>query len=232
MEVIRYECKEPGHFKDECPKLQKDRPRKKAEKKKKVRMATWDDSESSDASLESDGDCANAVFMADTGSEAESFGSKSESDSEEVFAELSRSELTKCLSEMFEKYNQIRIKYKKMQSSLAYETNHLNAEIDELKENNSKLKTELEKAQQLSESDTAVCSKNILKQYDYNFQQFLTKRLDRSKMASMIYGVNRNNISGIGYEPPFGKGSEHPKSVGEMIIKYTPLYSNFKWSFS
>ena len=51
-------------------------------------------------------------------------------------------------------------------------------------------------------------------------------------MASMIYGVSRTNRRGIGYEPPSGKGSEPPKSVGEMIIKYTPLYSNFKYGHS
>lgn len=48
-------------------------------------------------------------------------------------------------------------------------------------------------------------------------------------MASMIYGVSRNNRSGIGYEPPSGERFEHPKSVDEMIIKTTPLYSNVKY---
>ena len=48
-------------------------------------------------------------------------------------------------------------------------------------------------------------------------------------MASMIYGVSRNNRSGIGYKPPSGKIFERPKSVDEMIIKNTPLYSSFKY---
>lgn len=51
-------------------------------------------------------------------------------------------------------------------------------------------------------------------------------------MASMIYGVSRNNRKGIGYEPPLGKFSEPPKAVDDMIIKYTPLYSNFKFGQS
>lgn len=57
-EIVCYECKEPGHYKCECPKLQKERPKKKYEKKKSL-MATWDDSESSEASSESEDDQAN-----------------------------------------------------------------------------------------------------------------------------------------------------------------------------
>ena len=51
-------------------------------------------------------------------------------------------------------------------------------------------------------------------------------------MASMIYGVSRNNRKGIGYEPPFENFSEPPKAVDDMIIKYTPLYTNFKFGHS
>src|SRR3954470_5392134 len=43
--VVCYECNEPGDFKNECPKLQKENPKKKFHKKKCL-MATWDDSES------------------------------------------------------------------------------------------------------------------------------------------------------------------------------------------
>lgn len=168
--MICYKCNEPGNFKYDCPNLIKDISKKKVDNKKKVMMATWDDSESSDASSESDDDHANVAFMAATNSEAEASRSASESDSYEVFAKLSRVELIESLSEMFEKYSQIRLKYKKLQSSLAFETDHLKSEIAELKENNFKIKTELEKAQQQSESDNAVCSKNILDEYDYSFQ--------------------------------------------------------------
>ena len=44
-EVICFECKEPCHYKNDCPKLKKDRrPKKKFFKGKKGLMATWDDS--------------------------------------------------------------------------------------------------------------------------------------------------------------------------------------------
>ena len=46
-EVICFEFKEPGHYKNECPKLKKDRISKKNfSKGKKGLMATWDDSKS------------------------------------------------------------------------------------------------------------------------------------------------------------------------------------------
>lgn len=46
-EIICYECKESDHYKNECPKLEKDkRHKKKFSKSKKGLMATWDDSES------------------------------------------------------------------------------------------------------------------------------------------------------------------------------------------
>ena len=48
-EVVCYECKEPGHYKNECPKLQKDRPKRSGDRKKKVLMATWDDSKCFDS---------------------------------------------------------------------------------------------------------------------------------------------------------------------------------------
>lgn len=71
-----------------------------------------------------------------------------------------------------------------------------------------------------------------MEEYDYGFQKFLEKSINKSKMASMIYGVSRNNRKGIGYEPPSGKFSETPKSVEDMVIKYTPLYSKFKFAHS
>lgn len=71
-EVVCYESKEPGHFRSDCPKLQMEKPKKKFDKKKKSLMATWDDYESSESSSESEDDCANMAFMADTDDEADS----------------------------------------------------------------------------------------------------------------------------------------------------------------
>jgi hypothetical protein len=47
-EVICYECKEPGHYKTECPKLKKSKKIKDPHKGKKGLMVTWDESDSED----------------------------------------------------------------------------------------------------------------------------------------------------------------------------------------
>src|SRR3954453_13723940 len=106
--VMCYECNEPGHFRNECPKLQKENPKKKFHKKKGL-MVTWDDSESESES-DSEGEQANFTLMAteDDGSE-----STSESNSEEVFSELSREELVSSLTELLELKAHLSIKYKK-----------------------------------------------------------------------------------------------------------------------
>ena len=68
-EVVCYECKEPGHYKNECPKLQKDRSKRSGDRKKKVLMATWNDSECSDSGSDSEDEHANMALMANTDSE-------------------------------------------------------------------------------------------------------------------------------------------------------------------
>src|SRR3954463_12329224 len=127
--VICYECNEPGHFKNECPKLQKENPKKNFHKKKGL-MATWDDSESESES-DSEGEQANFALMAteDDGSE-----STSESDSKEVFSELSREELVSSLTELLELRAHLSIKYKKLRKQFEFETKKLEVENSELKE--------------------------------------------------------------------------------------------------
>ena len=48
-DIICYECNEQRHYKSDCPRLQKEKPKKKFFKEKnKSIMATWDDSDTSD----------------------------------------------------------------------------------------------------------------------------------------------------------------------------------------
>ena len=48
-------------------------------------------------------------------------------------------------------------------------------------------------------------------------------------MASMIYGVSRNNRKGLGYKAPRGKEIYKPKFVDEIKITYKPLYKQFEF---
>ena len=187
-------------------------------------LDTWDDSESSDAETDSEDEHANLAFKA-----TPTHDSTSESETKEVFSNLNITELEDSLSELLEIYSQLKIKYKKLKKNLVFEIEKLKAENSELKENNIKLKNDFQNAQKISSSEDASSSKNILKEFDYSFQKFLAKSIDRSKMASMIYGVSRNNRKGLGYKSPRGKEIYKPKYVDEMKMTYNPLHKQFEF---
>ncbi|XP_058722986.1 uncharacterized protein LOC131594802 [Vicia villosa] len=138
--VVCYECKEPGHFKNECPKLQREKPRKKFEKKKGM-MATWDDSDSYDQESDSEDEQANIAFKATVDAEEEF---TSDSDSEEVFSELTREDLVSSLSELLEVKSKLSLKYKKLKEIFASETKRFEIENSELKEKVLKLTNDVD----------------------------------------------------------------------------------------
>ncbi|XP_058751791.1 uncharacterized protein LOC131624887 [Vicia villosa] len=237
-EIICYECNEPGHYKSDCPKLQKEKPKKNSNKeKKKSRMATWDDSESSEEEIEDER--ANIGLMANISSGFSSSESESNSEVEEVFSKVSRSHLEQCLSEILEKYQKLRIKYKNLKHGrvsdyeysrkLKAENSDLKESLFKLKNENSVIKDELQLTQKEYDLKASAYSDNFIKEYDHSFQKFLANSIDRSKMASMIYGVSENTRKGIGYVKPKGKEPYQRKHVDDMIIKITPLESHFTY---
>src|SRR4051812_37370013 len=215
--VMCYECNEPGHFRNECPQLQKEHPKKKFHKKKGL-MATWDESEDE---YDSEDEQANCALMAteDDGSE-----STSESDSEEVFSELTRNELVSSLTELLELKAHLSIKYKKLKKQFEFETKKLELENSELKE---KVLNLSKNSGSPSETEKSVPSINhILKEYDSSFRKFLSRSIGRSHLASMIYGVSGNRRFGFGYE---GDTSHKFEPVDDLKITYKPLYDQFKY---
>src|SRR3954463_12703337 len=218
--VMCYECNEPGHFRNECPQLQKEHPKKKFHKKKGL-MATWDESEDESDSEDEQANCA-LMATEDDGSE-----STSESDSEEVFSELTRDELVSGLTELLELKAHLSIKYKKLKKQFEFETKKLELENSELKE---KVLNLSKNSGSPSETEKAIPSMNhILKEYDLSFRKFLSRSLGRSQLASMIYAVSRNKRVGIGYEGEIPYKLEH---VDEMKFTYKPLYDQFKYGHS
>src|ERR1044072_3080940 len=119
-EVISFECKEPGHYKNEFPKLKKDKRPRKSHKDKKGLMVTWDESESEDEG--SDEEQAVVALMASAGDKSEvEVTSEAESDSDEedeVLSLFSPHELKACLLEIMEKYNSLRSKHKILKKDL------------------------------------------------------------------------------------------------------------------
>src|SRR3954468_13466555 len=158
--VTCFECNEPGQYKRECPKLQKEKPKKKFHKKKGL-MATWDDSDSSESESDSEGKQANIALMATVDAESEST-SESESDSEEVFSCPSREELASSLAEILEIKAKLSIKYKKLRNLFVSETKKLELENSKLREKVSKLSKDAESS---SGSESSIPSlNNILKE--------------------------------------------------------------------
>lgn len=48
-------------------------------------------------------------------------------------------------------------------------------------------------------SEASTNSGDVIKKYGKSFHKFLAKNLNRSVIASMIYGIRRNGTWGIGY---------------------------------
>ncbi|GAV57113.1 zf-CCHC domain-containing protein/UBN2 domain-containing protein, partial [Cephalotus follicularis] len=58
IEVICYECNKPGHIRLDCPKLKKNKDKKKAT------IATWSDSDDSSSDEDENEEIANIAFVA------------------------------------------------------------------------------------------------------------------------------------------------------------------------
>ncbi|KAI5398607.1 hypothetical protein KIW84_064104 [Lathyrus oleraceus] len=141
-EITCYECKETGHYRNECPKLKKESSKREGFRKnsfrtKKGRMATWDNS-GSDSSESDSEEQANVTLMATTSRNA----SDGESDSEEVFSDLSHSDLESCISKTLNSYQKLKQKFKALKEVLEgtiEEYDKLEITVSELKDENQTL---------------------------------------------------------------------------------------------
>lgn len=159
--------------------------------------------------------------------------SKSESDSEEVFPDLSHSELELCLLEIMEKYQKLLNKYKDLKQIHVSETevhNKFKKEFSTLSEEKfilittPPLKARALNSEEEILSEASVNSDNVTKKYEKSFQIFLAKNIDRSKMNSMINGVSRNERREISYVPK-EKPTLKPKA------KPKTLYFHFSYAY-
>ncbi|XP_057451155.1 uncharacterized protein LOC130743069 [Lotus japonicus] len=213
-EVTCFDCKEYGHYKSDCPKLKKDKRPRKVFKKKA--LVTFDATDSDEA--ESEEDEAVEALMATTsrGAEASEDDSDSEND-DEVFSNFSPSELRTALSEIMEKHDVLLNKHKELKRKYAVKTSSSEVHeksVSELIEENYSLKiynSVLRAKNAMLEDQLASSDVKHETLYEKAFQRFLAKGIDRSLMASMIYGISRNENSGLGYSQSMRDESSKPK---------------------
>ncbi|GAV79730.1 zf-CCHC domain-containing protein/UBN2 domain-containing protein, partial [Cephalotus follicularis] len=129
-----YECKKPGHFKNECPNLKKkEKFIKEHSKKKKAMVATWDDSDSSSSEEEeSDEEIVNLALMA---LEEDTSGDESENEVNFTFDELQN-----AYENLVNEYENVCLKNKSLKKNAISMTN----ELEILKNENSTNMKEIE----------------------------------------------------------------------------------------
>nr|KYP46558.1 Copia protein [Cajanus cajan] len=172
-----YECKKLGHYKMECPELEKEKEKEKKKfvpfKKKKAMMATWEDPDTTSSEEDKE---ANIYLMADA-------DSSSESDNEEV----TESDL-KILEHA---YNQLLSDLAKI--STAYKEQK--KRILELLEENRLLKNENTKLLSTSEEVIKLTKENDLLKSDLSKFTFGTKNLEHL----LKHSKSEKDRTGLGF---------------------------------
>jgi len=160
-------------------------------------MATWEDldneSESDEEEAEDEAKIAMAL-VATVENEKESSDAESCADSEtetEVYSKLTRSELVDSIKELLDLYENQSSELKKVKQRYIklvklHDSTKNEMEVLQYEYNNLKIVTEKGVNKPMSEHDAAL-------------QEFINTRIDRTKVASMIYSINQNNTKGIGF---------------------------------
>src|ERR1044072_6516321 len=125
-----------------------------------------------------------------------------------------------------EKYNSLRSKHKILKKDIVETSVRFEQTISELNEKNfSLLSSNLALISKISKLEEEVISSTSdsdnEKKYEKSFQYFQANSVDRSKMASMIYGVSRNNLRCLGYSEPYEDHKilkEKPKAMYEQFV--------------
>jgi len=220
-----FNCKRTRHFIAECPDLQKEKSKDKSKKTsfnirkfrkhiKKILMATWEDLDSESGSEKEEAeDEANVVMglVATVTSKAEP-DSNSEDDNE-VYAKIPKEELVESLKEFLTHFEirtneliDLKEKYivliKQQESTLL----DLKASDEGLRGLDFICRTYEEKLKYLVQKLQEKCSGKTLSEHEIALEDFIISGIDRSKVASIIYSIYKNNGKGIGFSD--GKSRE------------------------
>ncbi|GAV58190.1 zf-CCHC domain-containing protein/UBN2 domain-containing protein [Cephalotus follicularis] len=144
-----YECKNLGHFKNECPNLKKKekynkepfKEKNEESRKKKAMVATWDDSDpSSSEESESDEEVVNLALMAHEETESDSMEEDASEDESDNEVQFSFDELQNAYEKLYVEYENVCLKNKSLKKNVMSMTK----EIENLKNKNSKYINEVE----------------------------------------------------------------------------------------
>ncbi|GAV72594.1 zf-CCHC domain-containing protein/UBN2 domain-containing protein, partial [Cephalotus follicularis] len=181
-----YECKKPGHFKNECKNLKKkEKFIKEHSKKKKAMVATWDDSDlSSSEESGSDEEVVNFALMA-----MEEDTSEDESKNE---VNYTFDELQNAYEKLYVEYENVCLKNK----SLKKNAMSTSKEIDKLKSENSKYLNEIESLKNFMEEN-----EKLKIEIDALKKSFSTFSNSSAKLDNLL-GLQRCvfDKAGLGYE--------------------------------
>ncbi|GAV60724.1 zf-CCHC domain-containing protein, partial [Cephalotus follicularis] len=204
-----YECKKPGHFKNECPNLKKKEQFKKKNeyfKKKKAMVATWSDSDSSSSEEENDEEVAHIAYMA--------------IEDEEDEVNFTFDELQIDYEKLYDEYENMCLKNKTFKKNAI----SLSKEIDVLKNKNSFYMNEIEIQNVSSKlSNDFVEENEKLKMEIDALKKTFSKFSNSSDKLDKLLGLQRCvfDKAGLGYDEMknvkhfqnfFIKKSEHKMS--------------------
>jgi len=207
-----FNCKKPGYFIAECPDLQKEKSKDKSKKSsfnsrkfrkqiKRSLMATWEDLDSESGSEKEEAeDEVNVVvgLVATLTSEAEP-DSDSE-DENEVCSKIPREELIESLKELLTHFELRTNELKDLKEKYVGLLKQQESTLLDLKASEERLrgfdficKTYEEKLKFLCQKLQENCNGKSLSKHEIALEDFIISGIDRSKVASMIYSIYKNN---------------------------------------
>ena len=219
---VCYECRKPGHFKDECPNLRKKeenekmkkKPTWRGDKKKKAFKATWSDSSEGEDNEEG-GEASeevNLCLMANSSEGEVSVDDISNDELSDALADLlctyrvTRRELKRSRQENLQLVEQISLLVGRLEEASSFPTKE-NEHIRKLGEENSRLEMEITK---LKEKQNVLVGDRAHKEEKTSLQGeyiLLRERYDRllgsQKALEMLLGSQRSALrkEGLGYIP-------------------------------
>ena len=217
---VCYECRKPGHFKDECPNLKKKeenekmkkKPMWRGDKKKKAFKATWSDSSEGEDNEEGEEarEEVNLCLMAKSSEGEVSVDDISNEELSDALADLlytyriTRKELKKSRQENLQLVEQNSLLAERLEKASSFPTKE-NEYISKLGEENQRLEM---KIIELKENQNTLESDRVTKEEKTSLQReciLLREKYDRlmgsQKALEMLLGSQRSAVrkEGLGY---------------------------------